>query len=208
MGGTLGDTDGFLPLQRPRDSPLCVSGVRQPTVQCLRLAGLKRPAISDHALRHAAATLGHLHTGDLRAVQDFLGHADPRMTARYAHVVAIQLWQTVEGSWICARRRLDTILQEFRHGLERIYGSRLVRVVLFGSQAGMKPSRFREHESPLKTRKLFILQNRKNARIDTSAEVRHTAGTRDRQAVVPGGHHEGRPLHSRFHRKTDPHRQP
>ncbi len=30
---------------------------------------------------------------------------------------------------------LDTILREFRHGLEQIYGSRLVRVVLFGSQA-------------------------------------------------------------------------
>jgi uncharacterized protein len=31
--------------------------------------------------------------------------------------------------------RLDTILQEFRRGLEQIYGSRLVRIVLFGSQA-------------------------------------------------------------------------
>ena len=31
--------------------------------------------------------------------------------------------------------QLDTILQEFRRGLEQIYGSRLVRVVLFGSQA-------------------------------------------------------------------------
>jgi integrase len=51
------------------------------------MAGLKRPGISDHALRHTAATLGYLHTGDLRAVQDFLGHADPRMTSRYAHVV-------------------------------------------------------------------------------------------------------------------------
>ena len=29
-----------------------------------------------------------MHTGDLRAVQDFLGHADPRMTAKCAHVVA------------------------------------------------------------------------------------------------------------------------
>ena len=43
--------------------------------------------VSNHALRHTAGTLGYLHTGDLRAVQDFLGHADPRMTAKYAHVV-------------------------------------------------------------------------------------------------------------------------
>jgi integrase/recombinase XerD len=57
------------------------------TDKYLRATGLKRPGISNHALRHAAATLGHLHTGDLRAVQEFLGHADPRMTSRYAHVV-------------------------------------------------------------------------------------------------------------------------
>ena len=31
--------------------------------------------------------------------------------------------------------RLDAILREFRDGLERIYGSRLAQVVLFGSQA-------------------------------------------------------------------------
>ena len=31
--------------------------------------------------------------------------------------------------------RLDQILREFREGLEQIYGPRLVRVVLFGSQA-------------------------------------------------------------------------
>jgi integrase len=61
--------------------------VRLCTAQCLRLAGLKRPGISNHTLRHYAATLGYLHTGDLRTVQDFLGHADPRMTSRYAHVV-------------------------------------------------------------------------------------------------------------------------
>ncbi len=61
--------------------------VRLRTSLYLRIAGLKRPGLSDHALRHTAATLGYLHTGDLRAVQDFLGHADPRMTSRYAHVV-------------------------------------------------------------------------------------------------------------------------
>jgi site-specific recombinase XerD len=31
--------------------------------------------------------LGYLHTGDLRAVQEFLDHVGPRVTARYAHVV-------------------------------------------------------------------------------------------------------------------------
>jgi site-specific recombinase XerD len=61
--------------------------IRLCTSQCLRLAGLKRSGLSNHALRHTAATLGYLHTGDLRAVQELLGHADPRMTARYAHVV-------------------------------------------------------------------------------------------------------------------------
>jgi site-specific recombinase XerD len=61
--------------------------IRTHTDKYLRLAGLKRPGISNHALRHTAATLGYLHTGDLRAVQEFLGHADPRMTSRYAHVV-------------------------------------------------------------------------------------------------------------------------
>ena len=61
--------------------------IRMHTDRHLRLADLKRPGISDHALRHTAATLGYLHTSDLRAVQELLGHADPRMTSRYAHVV-------------------------------------------------------------------------------------------------------------------------
>jgi integrase len=61
--------------------------IRVQTDKYLAAAGLKRPGISNHALRHTAGTLGYLHTGDLRAVQDFLGHADPRMTSRYAHVV-------------------------------------------------------------------------------------------------------------------------
>ncbi|MGP8243967.1 MAG: tyrosine-type recombinase/integrase [Bryobacteraceae bacterium] len=61
--------------------------IRLHTNEYLRLAGLKGPGISNHALRHTAATLGYLHTGDLRVVQEFLGHADPRMTTRYAHVV-------------------------------------------------------------------------------------------------------------------------
>ena len=66
---------------------LSCRGVRVHTDQYLREVGLKRPGVSNHALRHTAATLGYLHTGDLRAVQEMLGHADPRTTSRYAHVV-------------------------------------------------------------------------------------------------------------------------
>jgi integrase len=63
------------------------TSIRLHTNRYVRLAGLKRPGISNHALRQTAATLGYLHTGDLRVVQEFLGHADLRMTSRYAHVV-------------------------------------------------------------------------------------------------------------------------
>ena len=69
------------------DARLSRRCIRQQTDKYLTAAGLKRPGISNHALRHTAATLGYLHTGDLRAVQEFLGHSDPRMTAKYAHVV-------------------------------------------------------------------------------------------------------------------------
>ena len=34
-----------------------------------------------------AGILGYLHPGDLRAVQDLIGHADPLLAAKYAHVV-------------------------------------------------------------------------------------------------------------------------
>lgn len=61
--------------------------IRVQTDGYLRKAGLKRPGISNHALRHTAGTLGYLHTNDIRAVQELLGHTDPRMTSRYAHVV-------------------------------------------------------------------------------------------------------------------------
>ncbi len=49
---------------------------------------LKRPGVSNHALRHTGATLAYKYTHDLRAVQDLLGHADSRTTARYARVPA------------------------------------------------------------------------------------------------------------------------
>jgi site-specific recombinase XerD len=62
-------------------------GVRHVVDGYLRLAKIKRPRVSNHALRHTGATLAYRYTHDLRAVQDMLGHADPKTTARYARVV-------------------------------------------------------------------------------------------------------------------------
>lgn len=62
-------------------------GIRKAVDSYLRKADLKRPGLSDHALRHTAATLAYRYSRDLRAVQDMLGHADPKTTARYARVV-------------------------------------------------------------------------------------------------------------------------
>jgi integrase len=74
--------------------------IRTHTDKYLRMAGLNRSGISNHALRHTAATLGYLHTRDLRAVQEFLGHAEPRMTSRYAESGVVH---PREGGMKCTR---------------------------------------------------------------------------------------------------------
>lgn len=62
-------------------------GIRQVVDFYLRKAGLKRPGLSGHALRHTAATLAYAGTKDLRAIQELLGHQDPKTTSKYAHIV-------------------------------------------------------------------------------------------------------------------------
>jgi site-specific recombinase XerD len=62
-------------------------GLRKIVDGHLSQLNLKRPGVSNHALRHTGPTLAYKYTHDLRAVQDLLGHADPRTTARYARVV-------------------------------------------------------------------------------------------------------------------------
>jgi len=52
-----------------------------------RRAKVKRPQVSNYALLHTSATLAYRYTRDLRALQDMLGHQDPKITARYARVV-------------------------------------------------------------------------------------------------------------------------
>jgi site-specific recombinase XerC len=56
-------------------------GVRTIVDGHLRRLDLKRPGLSDYALRHTGATLAYKYTHDLRAVQDLLCHADLPTTA-------------------------------------------------------------------------------------------------------------------------------
>lgn len=46
--------------------------------------------VSPHSLRHTAGTLSLQNGSETREVQDFLGHADPKTTAIYTHVLNSQ----------------------------------------------------------------------------------------------------------------------
>ena len=68
---------------------------RRPTVAgytCIKKAwatALRKAGIANlrlHDLRHTFASYVQMGLGDLRATQVLLGHADPRMTQRYAHL--------------------------------------------------------------------------------------------------------------------------
>ena len=59
-------------------------------VKCdLKHTDLER-SLSPHSLRHTAGTLALRGGSDLREVQDFLGHSDPKTTAIYTHVLSSQ----------------------------------------------------------------------------------------------------------------------
>ena len=47
-------------------------------------------SLSPHSLRHTAGTLSLQNGSSLREIQDFLGHADPKTTAIYTHVLDSQ----------------------------------------------------------------------------------------------------------------------
>lgn len=50
-------------------------------------AGVKRPGLSCHALRHTCGALLYQATRDIRAVQETLGHGNISTSAGYAHIV-------------------------------------------------------------------------------------------------------------------------
>jgi site-specific recombinase XerD len=56
-----------------------------------RAAGLDRGRIGCHTLRHSFATHMYEQTSDIRLIQEYLGHARPETTARYAQVSSPRL---------------------------------------------------------------------------------------------------------------------
>ncbi|MEL7419178.1 MAG: tyrosine-type recombinase/integrase [Cyanobacteria bacterium J06555_3] len=55
----------------------------------LKHSDIKR-SLSPHSLRHTAGTLSLQNGSSLREVQDFLGHADPKTTSVYTHILNSQ----------------------------------------------------------------------------------------------------------------------
>ncbi|MEL7079163.1 MAG: tyrosine-type recombinase/integrase [Cyanobacteria bacterium J06582_2] len=55
----------------------------------LKHSDIKR-SLSPHSLRHTAGTLSLQNGSSLREVQDFLGHADPKTTSVYTHILSSQ----------------------------------------------------------------------------------------------------------------------
>ena len=87
------------PSEQPADAPLFLSsrgnplGARavQRRIEALRVAANLPSHTTPHALRHAFATSLLAGGGDLRAIQQLLGHASLSTTQRYTHVDTARL---------------------------------------------------------------------------------------------------------------------
>lgn len=66
---------------------LDVRGARYMVDKYLTEIGAKRERVSCHALRHSGATHALMAGAPLEALQDQLGHSDPKVTRQYAQVV-------------------------------------------------------------------------------------------------------------------------
>lgn len=65
------------------------------------------PLRGAHDLRHAAGTDALEATGDIRAVQDLLGHADLKSTQRYTHIATHRQQRTAEATAAFRKQQRD-----------------------------------------------------------------------------------------------------
>ena len=63
------------------------NGLRFVMNKALELSGYKKKGFSCHIFRHSVGTNLYQATRDLRLVQETLGHSDPKVTTRYAHLM-------------------------------------------------------------------------------------------------------------------------
>lgn len=59
------------------------------------IAGLDAKSIHPHTLRHTCATITYSGSGNIRAVQDLLGHTSTEMVSKYIHMVESQVRDVV-----------------------------------------------------------------------------------------------------------------
>lgn len=72
--------------------------IRRIVDDALSNVGLKQEGLSVHALRHSAATNAIASGASLQSVGYQLGHADPRTTSIYSHVV--DRWQSNPAQYL------------------------------------------------------------------------------------------------------------
>jgi site-specific recombinase XerD len=68
--------------------------------------------ITPHAIRHAAATRMLKRGGDLRSIQEILGHSSLQTTATYLHTTEEQLKKVVELSTFAERNEAERRVEE------------------------------------------------------------------------------------------------
>jgi len=74
-----------------RKGPLTVEGVKQIYRRLFQEAGIRGRKTGCHTLRHTFATLYLKHGGNIRMLQEIMGHQDLRTTTLYLHLAGVDV---------------------------------------------------------------------------------------------------------------------